>query len=149
MNDFFTYPSKVARAPEGLPQIRWKREGEWTMEKLMRVTYWHCRLCRRGAIAQVTLFSAGGRDSSVRFEGLKERRSKEGEVRLERRKGDFWKAPWPQLSARRLHPNQIKSERPSTHRNARSVLGPKLSFVTGLVIFVTAVGTLVCPDLLG
>ena len=29
------------------------------------------------------------------------------------------------------------------------VLGPKLIFVTGLVIFVTAVARLVCPDLLG
>ena len=28
-------------------------------------------------------------------------------------------------------------------------LGPKLIFVTGLVIFVTAVARLVCPDLLG
>ena len=30
-----------------------------------------------------------------------------------------------------------------------TVLGPKLIFVTGLVIFVTAVARLVCPDLLG
>ena len=29
------------------------------------------------------------------------------------------------------------------------ILGPKLFFVTGLVIFVTAVARLVCPDLLG
>ena len=29
------------------------------------------------------------------------------------------------------------------------VLGPKLFFVTGLVIFVSAVARLVCPDLLG
>ena len=31
----------------------------------------------------------------------------------------------------------------------RDLLGPKLFFVTGLVIFVTAVARLVCPDLLG
>ena len=29
------------------------------------------------------------------------------------------------------------------------ILGPKLFFVTGLVIFVTAAARLVCPDLLG
>ena len=29
------------------------------------------------------------------------------------------------------------------------ILGPKLFFVTGLVIFATAVARLVCPDLLG
>ena len=29
------------------------------------------------------------------------------------------------------------------------LLGPKLFFVTGLVIFVTAVARLVCPDMLG
>ena len=29
------------------------------------------------------------------------------------------------------------------------LLGPKLFFVTGLVIFITAVARLVCPDLLG
>ena len=33
--------------------------------------------------------------------------------------------------------------------NAADVLGPELIFVTGLVIFVTAVARLVCPDLLG
>ena len=33
--------------------------------------------------------------------------------------------------------------------NNFDVLGPKLFFVTGLVIFVTAVARLVCPDLLG
>ena len=31
----------------------------------------------------------------------------------------------------------------------RRILGPKLIFVSGLVIFVTAVARLVCPDLLG
>ena len=31
----------------------------------------------------------------------------------------------------------------------KDVLGPKLFFVTGLVIFVAAVARLVCPDLLG
>ena len=30
-----------------------------------------------------------------------------------------------------------------------TVLDPKLFFVTGLVIFATAVASLVCPDLLG
>ena len=34
-------------------------------------------------------------------------------------------------------------------QGARDVLGPKLIFVTGLVMFVTAVARLVCPDLLG
>ena len=33
--------------------------------------------------------------------------------------------------------------------NGVRVLGPKLFFVTGLVIFATAVARLVCPDLLG
>ena len=35
------------------------------------------------------------------------------------------------------------------NRSRITVLGPKLFFVTGLVIFVTAVARLVCPDLLG
>ena len=34
-------------------------------------------------------------------------------------------------------------------KKAAEVLGPKLLFVTGLAIFVTAVARLVCPDLLG
>ena len=33
--------------------------------------------------------------------------------------------------------------------NNFDVLGPKLFFVTGLVIYVTAAARLVCPDLLG
>ena len=33
--------------------------------------------------------------------------------------------------------------------SSEGVLGPKLFFVTGLVMFATAVARLVCPDLLG
>ena len=41
---------------------------------------------------------------------------------------------------------RIPRSRDGSRRNA---LGPKLFFVTGLVIFVIAVAILVCPDLLG
>ena len=36
-----------------------------------------------------------------------------------------------------------------TRQMRPDVLGPKIFFVTGLVIFATAVARLVCPDLLG
>ena len=35
------------------------------------------------------------------------------------------------------------------YSTSKSILGPKLFFVTGLVLFVTAEARLVCPDLLG
>ena len=38
---------------------------------------------------------------------------------------------------------------PARSHKEREILGPKLFFVTGLVIFATAVARLVCPDLLG
>ena len=37
----------------------------------------------------------------------------------------------------------------TTFTRSLGILGPKLFFVTGLVIFVTAIARLVCPDLLG
>ena len=42
-----------------------------------------------------------------------------------------------------------KGDQPMAHRSIEEILGPKLFFVTGLVIFGTAVTRLVCPDLLG
>ena len=74
---------------------------------------------------------------------------------------DFW-TPSPSLSHSRnatyqycrhvlatpLPPPQC-GRQISMAPNFNYVLGPKLIFVTGLVIFVTAVAILVCPDLLG
>ena len=49
------------------------------------------------------------------------------------------------------HRVQLESPREPARKadTLTSVLGPKLFFVTGLVISVTAVARLVCPDLLG
>ena len=62
--------------------------------------------------------------------------------------------PRPQLSLQLLgekerNSSSLDSESTYGYGFVYSVLGPKLFFVTGLVIFATAVARLVCPDLLG
>ena len=42
-----------------------------------------------------------------------------------------------------------KGDQPMAHRSIEEILGLKLFFVTGLVIFATAVARLVCLDVLG
>ena len=56
----------------------------------------------------------------------------------------FWALLWARFFSRPKEDIEGKDAHMS-----HDITGPKLFFVTGLVIFVTTVARLVCPDLLG